>query len=82
MKAAVVRKLANERGLTELERAAEHIAEHGEVPFPIEGEDIGERLTHVLLASRIRRRMEQDGEDLPVAFRAEMAAVRDVLKND
>ena len=82
MKAAIVRKLANERGLAELERAAEHIAEHGELPFPIEGEDVGEALTHVLLASRIRRRMEQDGEELSTAFRAEMAAVRDVLKNE
>ena len=49
-------------------------------PHP-EGDDTGEKLTHCMLALRVRARMEQ-GELLKDAFRAEMAGVRAVLEND
>ncbi len=80
MKAGAVRKLATERTLTELEAAANAIVEEERELFDVDGDDLGERLTHLLLAARVRARADK-GEDLKEAFRAEMAAVRDVLSN-
>ncbi len=80
MKAAVVKALSERHDAATLESAAETIAEEGTCPLEVEGDDLGERLTHVMLAARIRRRVEA-GEDAKTAFRAEMAAVRSVLTN-
>lgn len=81
MKAAVVRTLAERHDLATLERAAEAIAEREEDELGVEGDDLGERLTHLLLAARVRRRVDA-GEDPKSAFRAEMSQVREVLKNE
>lgn len=80
MKAAVVRDLAERHDLSALEQAAEAIAEHEVDELGVEGEDLGEKLTHLMLAARIRRRIDA-GEDAKAAFRAEMGGVRDLLKN-
>jgi hypothetical protein len=80
MKAGVVRQLATAHDLAALEAAAEAIAEREEEILAVEGHDIGERLTHLLLAARIRRRIDA-GEDPKDAFRSEMASVRDILSN-
>lgn len=81
MKAGAVRKLAAERTLQELEDAANSIIEHEKDLFEVEGDDMGERLTHIMLAARVRARTDL-GEDPKEAFRAEMAAVREVLTNE
>lgn len=80
MKAAAVRKLCEQHDSAALAAAAEALAETGVAAIEIEGEDAGEQLTHVLLAMRVRDRMNA-GVELKVAFRAEMAAVRDLLAN-
>ena len=76
-----MRKLAKVHDVAALEAAAEAMAEHGEDPLEAEGEDLGEKLTHVMLALNVRRRMAE-GVELKVAFRAEMAEVRDLLTNE
>lgn len=81
MKASSVRKLATDRTVLELEKAIEAIVEREADEHGIDGEDLGEKLTHCMLAMRIRSRVDA-GEDAGAAFRAEMAAVRDILKND
>lgn len=81
MKAAAVRKLCEAHETAALELASEALAETGEAAIAIEGEDAGEQLTHVLLALRVRKRIDA-GEALKDAFRAEMGAVRDLLAND
>ena len=81
MKAAVVRDLASRYDQATLDAAGDALAEELAPPFPVEGDDDGERLTHLMLASRVRERMERDGEDLKGAFRAVMSGVRDVLSN-
>ena len=58
----------------------EAIAEQEVDELGVEGEDLGEKLTHLMLAARIRRRIDA-GEDAKSAFRAEMGGVRDLLKN-
>jgi hypothetical protein len=80
MKAAVVKSLCELHDAATLERAAESVTEDGVDPLQVEGDDLGEQLTHLMLAARIRRRVEA-GEDLKVAFRTEMAQVRTVLTN-
>jgi hypothetical protein len=80
VKAAVVKALSEAHDLATLERAAEQIAEEGVDPLDVEGDDLGERLTHVMLAARVRRRVDA-GEDARSAFRAEMGQVRTVLTN-
>jgi hypothetical protein len=82
VKAPAVRAVATAHDLQEIAAAIEAIAERGEEPaIPVEGDSLGEKLTHLLLAQRIRTRMGA-GEDLKDAFRAEMAAVRGTLTND
>lgn len=81
MKANVVRKMAELHALEALEAAIESISENELEILDCEGEDMGERLTHLLLAARIRRRTD-GGESLKDAFRAEMASVRETLQNE
>ena len=80
MKAAAVRRLAEKFCVADLEAGAESLLERETDVLDIEGDDAGEKLTHCMLAIRIRARMDQ-GETLKEAFRAEMAGVRDVLEN-
>jgi len=80
VRAAEIRRLAAEETLERLEHAAEGIAEREEDPDWVTGTDLGEKLTHLLLAARIRRRVSA-GEDAKEAFRAELASVRDLLAN-
>lgn len=81
MKPAEARRLAVAHTMVDLAQAAEMLAEEQEPPFPVEGEDHGEKLTHVLLAQRIRERID-GGEDAKDAFRHVMSKVRGVLSND
>lgn len=78
MKAGVIRKLAREHDLPALEAAAQSLLEGEGAPFEIGGDDDGERLTHVMLAQRIRKRVDA-GEDLKAVFREVMGGVRTVM---
>ena len=82
MKPAEARRLASERTMADLDQACAELAEERPPFFEIAGADAGEQLTHVLLAKRIRERMDAHGEDLKDAYRHVMAGVRDVLTND
>lgn len=81
MKANVVRKLAETHDAAALGAAAESIAEEGVDTLGVEGDDLGEKLTHLMLALRLRARVDA-GEAMKDAFRAEMAGVREVLTNE
>ncbi len=81
MKANVVRKLAETHDVAALGAAAESIAEEGVDTLGVEGDDLGEKLTHLMLAMRLRARVDA-GEAMKDAFRAEMAGVREVLTNE
>ncbi len=80
MKPAEVRRLACDETLERLEAGAEAITEREEDPEWVSGVDVGEKLTHLLLAARVRRRIDA-GEETKEAFRAELTAVRDLLAN-
>ena len=81
MKAREIRRLASEYQTAQLLEAIEAVTEEEREILEVDGDDLGERLTHLLLASRIRARMD-DGVALKHAFRAEMSEVRGVLSND
>ena len=65
-----------------MEAAAEVIAEEERDPLGIDGEDLGEKLTHVMLAMRIRQKVESEGMELRVAFREQLGEVRNLLENE
>ena len=81
MKPAAVRKLAEAHPVDALEACAEALVEREEDLLGVDGDDPGEKLTHVMLAIRLKRRIV-NGEDPKQAFRSEMASVRAVLEND
>lgn len=81
MKPAESRRLALEKSADELASAIEHLSEERDPPFACAGADHGEMLTNVLLAQRIRERIDR-GEDPKDAFRAVMGEVRAVVSND
>lgn len=81
MKPAESRRLATEHTADELARAVDALSEEREPPFAIHGEDAGDQLTNVLVAQRIRERIDR-GEDPKDAFRAVMAEVRAVVSNE
>ena len=81
MKASAIRKIAEKFTLAELANAAEVIAEEERDPLGVEGEDLGEKLTHVMLAMRIREKVE-GGQELRVAFREQLGEVRSLLENE
>ncbi len=80
MKVGAVKQAAQEHSLDAIDAAIEALTEREEELLAIEGDDLGERLTHLLLARRIRARVEA-GEAFKDAFRAEMSTVRETLKN-
>jgi len=81
VKAAVVRKLAGDHTAAELEAGAEAIAEREEDELGVDGDDLGEKLTHLMLALRVRQRVDA-GEELKAAWRDEMRSVRALLTNE
>lgn len=81
MKPAESRRLALEKSADELSAAIDALSEERDPPFAVAGADHGEMLTNVLLAQRIRERIDR-GEDAKDAFRAVMGEVRAVVSND
>lgn len=81
MKAPEVRRLAERHPLEVLETAAEALSEELPPAIDVAGDDDGERLTHLLLAARVRRRMAE-GLSLKEAFREQMGQVRALLDNE
>jgi hypothetical protein len=80
MKASVVRKLASEHSVGQLQAAADALSEREVDVLGVDGADDGEKLTHLMLAIRVAKRVEK-GEALKDAFRLEMNGVRALLEN-
>lgn len=80
MKAGAVKRVAEAYSSAQIAAAIEAMTEREEELLEVEGEDAGERLTHLLLGQRVRARID-GGEALKDAFRAEMSSVRGLLDN-
>ena len=81
MNAKMVRSLADAHSSDALAEAVEGVLEREEDVLSTGEEDLGELLTNLMLASRVRAAMDT-GTTLKDAFRAEMAKVRKVVQND
>jgi hypothetical protein len=80
VKPAEAKRLAHEHTAEALALAIEELMEERDPHVTVNGEDHGEKLTHCLLAQRIRERLDK-GEDPKEAFRAVMSEVRGVVSN-
>ena len=81
MNAKVVRNLADTHSSEALAEAVEGVIEREEDVLSTGEEDLGELLTNLMLAHRVRSAMDT-GATLKDAFRAEMAKVRKVVQNN
>lgn len=65
MKLAVVKHLASNYEVEELEKAESDLTEEKDPQIEIEGEDEGEKLTHAMAAIWVKKAMQE--EDIPLA---------------
>ncbi len=78
MKPAEIRRLAKDHDAASLKAARAALMDGEPPPFAIEGEDDGERLTHINLALRVVGKVDA-GADLKEAFREVLGGVRELL---
>lgn len=76
MKIPVIKKLVENHSVQELMSVEEALVEEQPLPFEIEGEDEGEKLTHVFAAIFIHEQMEKEGMDFKTALREYTKKVR------
>jgi len=81
VKAGTIRKLALAHPAQALEDAASALINEESLEIEVDGEDDGERLTHVNLALRVRRLIDE-GADAKDAFREVLGQVRGLLQNE
>jgi len=79
MKIPVIKLIASQHSIKELDAAEEAILNEEKPAIQIEGDDEGEQLTHIMAAREIRTRMEKDGIDLNRALRNYTLRVRNSI---
>ena len=79
MKIPVIKLIASQHSIKELDAAEEAILNEENPAIQIEGEDEGEQLTHIMAAREIRTQMEKDGIDLNRALRNYTLRVRNSI---
>ncbi|MDF9795946.1 hypothetical protein OKW21_001209 [Catalinimonas alkaloidigena] len=79
MKIAVVKKLVENQSLEDLISAEEALVEEQPLPIEVNGEDEGEKLTHILAAIFILERMKDEGVDFKSALREYTRRVRESI---
>lgn len=76
MKIGVIKKLAENLSMDELRAAEEALYNDLTTPTPIDGDDEGEQLTHVLAAIFIQEYVEENNSDIKTALREYAIKVR------
>ena len=79
MKIPVIKLIASQYSIKELNAAEEAILNEEKPAIQIEGDDEGEQLTHIMAAREIRAQMEKDGIDLNRALRNYTLRVRNSI---
>jgi len=69
MKLPIIRALAEKHSVEELKHAEDAILNEQQPTIVVEGDDEGERLTHVISAIAVKEDMEANGVELRVALR-------------
>jgi hypothetical protein len=76
MKLPIIRKLAEQHSLAELKSAEDAILNEQQPEIVVEGDDEGERLTHVISAMAVKEDMTVNGVELRIALRNYAERVR------
>ncbi|MCX7743804.1 MAG: hypothetical protein N2167_04475 [Flavobacteriales bacterium] len=78
MKIPAIKKLVEQADMESLRQAEQSLYDEQPLPIEVDGEDEGEKLTHVLAAIYIKERMAQ-GDDFTTALRAYSQRVRNSI---
>jgi len=79
MKIPAIKKAVETHSLNDLKAAENALYEELEMPIEVEGDDEGEKLTHVLAAIHIKEDMLHKGMDFKDALRAYTHRVRNSI---
>lgn len=79
MKIPVVKKLVENYTMDSLREAEDALIDDQPLPFEIEGDDEGEKLTHILAAIFILERMKSEGVEFKSALRDYTRMVRESI---
>lgn len=79
MQVPAIKKLVENHGVQELEKAESVLMEEQEPDIEIEGEDMGEKLTHVIAAVQVSKDMEENGLPFGKAMRNYTEKVRNSI---
>lgn len=78
MKIPAIKKLVEQADLESLKKAEQAMYNEQPLSMDVEGDDDGEKLTHILAAIYIKERMDQ-GDDFTTALRSYTQRVRNSI---
>lgn len=79
MKITAIKKLVEIHTLEELVQAEEALLDEKETAMPVEGEDEGEKLTHIFAAIWVLNKMKDENLEFKVALREYTKKVRESI---
>jgi hypothetical protein len=79
MKLPIIRTLAQNHTLETLENAEKLFESNQENVLNVEGSDVGEIFTHILMAKEIRIKMEKEGLSLSDAVREHSKRIQKII---
>lgn len=79
MKISAIKNLVENQTLESLMEAEEALLEENQLPIEIEGDDEGEKLTHIFAAIWILKKMKDDDLEFKVALREYTKKVRESI---
>lgn len=79
MKVPAIKKLVETQTIEALMQAEEALVEEKDLPFEVEGDDEGEKLTHIFAAIWILDKMKKDDVAFKVALREYTKKVRESI---
>lgn len=79
MKITAIKKLVETHTLEELVEAEEALLDERETAMPVEGEDEGEKLTHIFAAIWVLNKMKDENLEFKVALREYTKKVRESI---
>lgn len=79
MKVSSIKKLVQEYNLETLQQLENELIDEKELSAPVDGEDEGEQLTHILGAIWVKEQMEKNGSDFKIEIRNYSSRVRESI---
>ena len=79
MKINAIKPLVEIFSIAELEEAQSAIENEQELNIEVQGEDEGEKLTHIIAAIWIKKEIQEKGSDFKTALRAYTGKVRNSI---